>query len=692
VRVTGSTGNNSTIALADNSSFLTSLVAGIATEEILNGSFGYITQAGKVNEVDTSLYAPGTLLWLGTGGQFIGTRPTAPTASVALGAVIRQHANEGSISVRIIQVPGLNALTDVNIRATPMMDGDLLQWDGINNYWDRVAYSDFETAIDHGNLEPSSLLDDDHTQYILVDGSRAFTGQVQGVTGSSSVPAFRCGTAQTGIAAAFASNLNLIVNGSLKWSVDGSDRWFSSGGVIVSGGGSAAAPGYSFATSSDFDTGMFRAGANVLGFSTGGSECARFDTTGSLILQGKSDVEQLVVQANASQSNANPMIELRNSVGTPIGTIHTDRSTNFFAGVGAGASNTSGTNCIFIGELAGNTNQTGKNNVVVGRAAYYLGTDADSVVAVGLNACQNNQADNSVGVGTSALFGNTSGTYNLAVGTNAGRYNQTGTSNIFIGFNAGQSSSGNSHSNNVCIGRNSGLNLSSGGGNIFLGRNSGTTNSSGSDNFFAGYLSGEANTTAGTNLALGGSSLRYNQTGTGNVAIGYETALGVSGNSITGNTLVGAGAGRTLQAGGDDNVCLGSSSGGLLSSGYDNVLLGTRSGDNLTSGFGNIIIGHEIDASSATVSNELNIGNTITGDVSTGDVKIANDLEIDGALNHDGTTVGFYGTTPVAQSAAYTLTNVTTDRTYDADVTTIHELADVLGTLIADLQATGLIG
>jgi hypothetical protein len=39
----------------------------------------------------------------------------------------------------------------------------------------------------------------------------------------------------------------------------------------------------------------------------------------------------------------------------------------------------------------------------------------------------------------------------------------------------------------------------------------------------------------------------------------------------------------------------------------------------------------------------------------------------------------------------YTPTNVTPDRNYDADATTLDELADVLGTLIADLQSTGII-
>lgn len=59
-----------------------------------------------------------------------------------------------------------------------------------------------------------------------------------------------------------------------------------------------------------------------------------------------------------------------------------------------------------------------------------------------------------------------------------------------------------------------------------------------------------------------------------------------------------------------------------------------------------------------------------------------------------GTTqkLGFWNKTPVVQPSAYTPTNVTTDRSYDANATTIDELADVLGTLIADLQSMGLIG
>jgi hypothetical protein len=45
-----------------------------------------------------------------------------------------------------------------------------------------------------------------------------------------------------------------------------------------------------------------------------------------------------------------------------------------------------------------------------------------------------------------------------------------------------------------------------------------------------------------------------------------------------------------------------------------------------------------------------------------------------------------------ASSARYIVTNVTADRTLDADSTSTAELADVLGTLITDLRERGVIG
>jgi hypothetical protein len=53
--------------------------------------------------------------------------------------------------------------------------------------------------------------------------------------------------------------------------------------------------------------------------------------------------------------------------------------------------------------------------------------------------------------------------------------------------------------------------------------------------------------------------------------------------------------------------------------------------------------------------------------------------------------LGFFGVTPAARPSTYTASNVTTDRSYDANATTLDEVADVLGTLISDLQSLGLI-
>lgn len=42
-------------------------------------------------------------------------------------------------------------------------------------------------------------------------------------------------------------------------------------------------------------------------------------------------------------------------------------------------------------------------------------------------------------------------------------------------------------------------------------------------------------------------------------------------------------------------------------------------------------------------------------------------------------------------AGTYTPTNVTADRAFDANAVVVAELADVVGTLIADLQAAGIL-
>jgi len=51
-------------------------------------------------------------------------------------------------------------------------------------------------------------------------------------------------------------------------------------------------------------------------------------------------------------------------------------------------------------------------------------------------------------------------------------------------------------------------------------------------------------------------------------------------------------------------------------------------------------------------------------------------------------SIGKFVPTP---TATYTVVNDAVDRAYDANATTVAELADVLGTLVADLRAAGVI-
>ncbi len=107
---------------------------------------------------------------------------------------------------------------------------------------------------------------------------------------------------------------------------------------------------------------------------------------------------------------------------------------------------------------------------------------------------------------------------------------------------------------------------------------------------------------------------------------------------------------------------------------------------------GNLLLNTTSDGASA-------VGNVVVGEGTAPSGAVANTFhawaaEVGGG---DTTVVAHFmddagNVYKLTKSAAYTPTNVSNDRSYDADSTTVDELADVLGTLISDLQATGIIG
>ena len=65
-------------------------------------------------------------------------------------------------------------------------------------------------------------------------------------------------------------------------------------------------------------------------------------------------------------------------------------------------------------------------------------------------------------------------------------------------------------------------------------------------------------------------------------------------------------------------------------------------------------------------------------------------VRVDGVFEHTATTLGFFGTTPGARGAAYSVTNPVDRRSFDTTTVTLAQLAEVVGTMIADDIITGL--
>ena len=104
VLITGSHGNSApTIsgAIATSESF--SQVVGLATHDIEDSSFGYVTTYGIVRNVDTSQYSDGDEIFLSATqiGSGVNVSPTIPNYKVTIGHVIRSHGSNGSVLVQI---------------------------------------------------------------------------------------------------------------------------------------------------------------------------------------------------------------------------------------------------------------------------------------------------------------------------------------------------------------------------------------------------------------------------------------------------------------------------------------------------------------------------------------------------------------------------------------------------------------
>ncbi|OGC80521.1 hypothetical protein A2943_00935, partial [Candidatus Adlerbacteria bacterium RIFCSPLOWO2_01_FULL_51_16] len=340
----------------------------------------------------------------------------------------------------------------------------------------------------------------------------------------------------------------------------------------------------------------------------------------------------------------------------------TSTTFNTFVGIGAGASivststaATSGTGNTVLGQDAlGNATSTDNNTAVGYLALAGSATDfsGNQNTALGVQALfSNSRGANNVALGTFSLLANTEGSSNMAIGTQALGANTTGGSNVAIGTFALLNSTSTSQLTAIGVGalqnqadtnggavantavgynalnantygyRNTAIGYGTlaanitGTSNAALGVSALAANLSGANNVALGTFSLLANTEGSSNMAIGTQALGANTTGGSNVAIGTFALLTAT--SSSNHVAIGTQALQSMIAGPNNdtegNVAIGYQAGTAVTYGGGNTFLGHLAGDAVTTGSQNIVIGYDIDAPSATLSNQLSIGNLIFG-------------------------------------------------------------------------------
>jgi hypothetical protein len=218
---------------------------------------------------------------------------------------------------------------------------------------------------------------------------------------------------------------------------------------------------------------------------------------------------------------------------------------------------------LFLGNGAGaNDDGSANQSIGIGNNALAAAVNTAQNIAIGFQALDvyNSATDGGMlGIGYSALGGATDGRNSVAIGDWA-----------LSGWNGTPAVSGNTAVGSQALGH-----LSSSGYNTALGAKAGLNISSGSSNVFLGRQAGEGAAFGKTNVD-------------NNIFIGMNAGAGLDSNA-RGNVAIGYGTGQNTIASADYNI----------------------------------LIGDNIDPISSTTDYQLNIGNSIIGDMATGNLTIS---------------------------------------------------------------------
>ena len=399
-------------------------------------------------------------------------------------------------------------LVDGSRRFTSPVSG---QTPTLGNHLVTKTYADSLSGVgDHGSL--TGLNDDDHTQYILVDGTRAFTGSV---------------TIQTGdfLLTDTTPSAGIIYKGSDRF-IHSYSHANNDGYNVFVGQNAGNFTMYSAISSqSSYNTGL---GANVLDSLTTG-----FNNVGigyNVLTNTTTGPRNVAIGHSSMLSNTNGY-------------------DNVAAGFESLRSNQGGSANISIGNYSLRSNTGGFSNVAVGQSSLYFNVNGYYNTAIGFGALEDNTANFNTGVGKNAGNANTSGLSNVCVGVDTLLYSKTGGYNVILGTSAGEGTLNSSNiSRNVLIGFESGHDLlTNGDNNILIGYRAGDKITTGSNNILIGYDIDTVNITDSNFLNIGDTI--YGDLSSGYIGIGTtapSSTLDVKGDVTTQNVIPSADATYTL--------------------------------------------------------------------------------------------------------------------------------------------------
>jgi hypothetical protein len=166
VYITGATGTNVTVGLADYDSEVTSSkTLGLMESTVAHNGFGYVVTDGILTGFDTTGASnDGVAIWLGASGSLIyGSPPSEPYHTVYLGVVSRKNVSNGEVFVKVQNGYELTELH--NVSAAAPADNDLIQFDTASGLWKNETLANAGiSATSHNHTGTYANLSHTHAQ------------------------------------------------------------------------------------------------------------------------------------------------------------------------------------------------------------------------------------------------------------------------------------------------------------------------------------------------------------------------------------------------------------------------------------------------------------------------------------------------------------------------------------------------